>query len=77
MLFDDNTREFNIIEAYHKGKLVGKFVDMRTARDKLGILADKVSYNFATVVNEKRDNKLFWELIEKGFVLNNKNTKSR
>lgn len=76
MIFDDNTREFNIIEAYHKGKLVGKFVDMRTARDKLGTLADKVSYNFSTVVNEKRDNKLFWELIEKGFVLNN-NTKSR
>lgn len=77
MIFDDNTREFNIIEAYHKGKLAGKFVDMRIARDKLGSLADKVSYNFATVVNEKRDNKLFWELIEKGFVLNNKNTKSR
>lgn len=77
MIFDDNTREFNIIEAYYKGKPVGKFVDMRTARDKLGTLADKVSYNFATVVNEKRDNKLFWELIEKGFVLNNKNTKSR
>lgn len=68
-MFNDNTREFKIIEAYDKGKLVGKFVDMHTARNKLGPLADKVSYNFTTVVNEKRDKELFWTLIRKGFIL--------
>ena len=70
MLLFDNTREFKIIEAYYKGKLVGKFVDMHTATNQLGVLANKVSYMFTTVVNEKRDEKLFWELIQKGYIIN-------
>ena len=68
-MFNDNTRKINIIEAYYKEKLVGKFVDMHTARNKLDILADKVSYRFNTTINEKTNNKLFWELIQKGFIL--------
>ncbi len=69
MIFNDNTREIPIIEAYYKDKPIGKFVDMHTARNKLGVLADKVSYHFNINVNEKSNNKLFWELIQKGFVL--------
>ena len=69
MIFSDTTREITIIEAYYKEKLIGKFVDMHTARNKLGILADKATYKFNVVINEKSNNKLFWELIQKGFVL--------
>jgi len=68
-MFNDNTREFKIIEAFNKGTLVGKFVDMHTARRILGPLADEVSYNFTTIVNEKRDNELFWNIIRNGYVL--------
>ena len=69
MVFGDNTREITIIEAYYNDKLIGKFIDMRTARDKLGVLADKVSYQFNVKINEKTNNKLFWTLLEKGFIL--------
>ena len=69
MIFNDNTREIPIIEAYYKEKLVGKFVDMHIAINKLGVLANKVSYKFNIIVNEKTNNKLFWELIQNGFIL--------
>ena len=72
MIFGDNTREIPVIEVYYKEKLIGKFVDMHTARNQLGVLADKVSYNFNIIVNEKTNSELFWKLIEKGFVLNSK-----
>ncbi len=68
MVFDDNTREITIIEARYKGKVLGKFVDMHTLRSVLGgVLADKVSCSFYKV-DEKRENELFWALIQKGYV---------
>lgn len=69
-MFNDNTREIRIIEAYYKDKLVGKFVDMHTLRNQLGALADKVSYKFNTI-NEKSNETLFWDMIRKGFILEN------
>ena len=67
-MFDDNTREIGIIEAKYKDKTLGKFVDMHTLRNVLGnVLADKVSCSFYKV-NEKKDKKLFWDLIHKGYV---------
>ena len=69
MLFNDTTREINIIEAYYKDKLIGKFVDMHTATNKLGVLTNKVSYRFNIPINEKNNNKLFWTIIRNGFVL--------
>lgn len=70
MVFDDTTREMRIIEAYHKNKLVGKFVDMHTLTNKLGNLANEVSYKFETI-DEKRHETLFWNIIRNGFVLEN------
>ena len=69
-MFNDNTREIRIIEAYYKDKLVGKFVDMHTLRNQLGALADKVSYKF-NIINEKSNETLFWDMIRKGFILEN------
>lgn len=71
MVLNDTTREIRIIEAYYKDKVVGKFVDMHTMRNQLGVLADKVSYKFV-VVNEKIQNILFWDMIRNGFILENK-----
>lgn len=67
-MFDDNTREIRLIEAYYNDKLVGKFVDMHTLRNQLGVLADKVSIKFNTI-NEKSHETLFWNIIRNGFVL--------
>ena len=76
-MIDDNTREIKIIEAYYKGALVGKFVDMHHMRAVLGDLADKVSYQFAKI-DEKRHEKLFWTLIRRGYdVLEKKEQKTR
>ena len=68
MVFNDNTREMRIIEAYHKDKLVGKFVDMHTLTNKLGVLANEVSIKFS-VINEKSHETLFWTMIKNGFEL--------
>ena len=68
MILGDNTREIKIIEAYHKGKLVGKFVDMHTLTNKLGNLANEISYKFVTI-NEKSQETLFWNIIRNGFEL--------
>lgn len=68
MIFNDNTREIGIIEAYYNNKLVGKFVDMHTLRNQLGTLADKVSCKFNTI-NEKSHKTLFWTIIRNGYEL--------
>lgn len=68
MVLNDTTREIRIIEAYYKNKLLGKFVDMHTLRNQLGVLADKVSYKFI-VINEKTEETLFWDIIRNGFIL--------
>ena len=75
MLFNDTTREIPIIEAYYKDKLVGKFVDMHTLRNRLGILADKVSCRFNVIINEKTHETLFWNLIKTGFILEKQKVK--
>lgn len=67
MVLNDTTREIRVIEAYHKNKLLGKFVDMHTLRNQLGVLADKVSYKFI-VINEKTEETLFWNIIRNGFI---------
>jgi len=68
MFMNDTQRELNIVEALYNGVTIGKFVDMHTANRILGNLANCVSYRFPKV-SEQSQNKLFWELINKGFVL--------
>ncbi len=68
MLFNNTTREMQIIEAYYNNKLVGKFVDMHTLTNKLGALANKVSCRFVEI-NEKSHETLFWNIIRNGCVL--------
>lgn len=65
---NDTQRELNVVEASYNGFTIGKFVDMHTATRILGKLADHVSYRFPKV-SEQSQNKLFWELINKGYVL--------
>jgi hypothetical protein len=65
-MFSEGVREIGIIEAYYNDKLVGKFVDMHTLRNQLGVLADKVSVKFNTI-NEKSHNTLFWTIIRNGY----------
>ena len=67
-MFGEGVREIRIIEAYYNDKLVGKFVDMHTLRNQLGVLADKVSYKFNTI-NEKSHETLFWTMIRTGYEL--------
>lgn len=67
-MFMDINREIPYIEASYNNKVIGIYVNMHTAVNKLPKeLLGKVSFRFGKF-NEHRDADKFWTLIRKGYL---------